>query len=44
MCWPCGLAAATAGELDTHFLAVFTPDDAIGHDGKRHVTVTAVAA
>lgn len=32
----CGLAAATAEELDAHFLALFTPDDAIGQDGKKH--------
>ena len=31
----CGLTA-TAAELDAHFLSVFTPGDAIGHDGKKH--------
>jgi hypothetical protein len=39
----CGLAAATAGELDAHLLALFTPDDAIGRDGKKHHPVTAAA-
>jgi hypothetical protein len=39
----CGLAASTADELDAHFLALFTPDDAIGRDGKKHHPVTAIA-
>jgi hypothetical protein len=32
----CGLAAATAAELDAHFLRVFTPADRIGRDGHEH--------
>jgi hypothetical protein len=39
----CGLAAATAEELDAHFLALFTPDDAIGRDGKKHHPITTTA-
>jgi hypothetical protein len=31
----CGAGGST-GELDGHFLAVFTPGDLIGHDGRRH--------
>jgi hypothetical protein len=38
-----GLAAATAEELDVHLLALFTPGDAIGRDGKKHHPVTAAA-
>ena len=26
----------TTDELDAHFLAVFTPADLIGHDGRKH--------
>jgi hypothetical protein len=36
----CGLAAATAEDLDAHLLALFTPDDRIGQDGKRHHPIT----
>jgi hypothetical protein len=36
----CGLAAATAQELDAHLVAAFTPNDAIGHDGNRHQLVS----
>jgi hypothetical protein len=36
----CG-AGGTAAELDAHFLAVFTPADFIGHDGKKHQPVSA---
>jgi hypothetical protein len=32
----CGLAAATAAELDGHFRQAFTPADHIGRDGRRH--------
>jgi hypothetical protein len=32
----CGHSASTAGELDRHFLAVFTPAGAVGRDGRRH--------
>ena len=32
----CGLAATTSEELDEHLLAQFTPDNAIGRDGKQH--------
>jgi hypothetical protein len=32
----CGFSAATGDDLDAHFLAVCTPIDAIGHDGKKH--------
>lgn len=39
----CGLAVATAAQLDAHFLAMFTPDDAIGRDGKKHQRVTVTA-
>jgi hypothetical protein len=39
----CGLAAATAEELDAHFIALFTPDDAAGRDGKKHRLVSAAA-
>jgi hypothetical protein len=35
----CGLAAATAEELDAHFIAIFAPEDAIGCDGKKHEPV-----
>ncbi len=35
----CGLAAATTAELDAHFVAVFTPEGGIGHDGKKHELV-----
>jgi len=38
----CGLAAATTDELDAHLLAQFTPDDAIGRDGKEHHLIPAV--
>jgi hypothetical protein len=34
----CG-AGGTAGQLDAHFLTVFTPADAIGRDGARHQVV-----
>jgi len=37
----CGFAAATAEDLDAHFLAVFTPADAIGRDGKEHHPIAA---
>jgi hypothetical protein len=36
----CGLAAATAAELDAHFVAIFTPANGIGHDGKKHHHLT----
>jgi hypothetical protein len=39
----CGLAVATAGELDAHFITLFTPGDAIGRDGKKHRPVTTSA-
>jgi hypothetical protein len=42
MCF-CGLAAVTPEELDAHLLAQFTPDDAIGRDGKEHHPITAAA-
>jgi hypothetical protein len=32
-------AKATAEELDAHFVAIFTPEDAIGRDGKKHEPV-----
>lgn len=32
----CGFSAGTGDELDAHFIAVFTPSDAIGRDGRRH--------
>ena len=32
----CGFAAATAAELDAHFLQAFTRTDHIGHDGHEH--------
>lgn len=35
----CG-AGGTASELDSHFLAVFTPADLIGRDGGRHEPVS----
>ena len=31
----CG-AGGSAGDLDAHFLAVFTPADGIGRDGSKH--------
>jgi hypothetical protein len=35
----CGVAATTAANLDRHFLAVFTPADQIGRDGRAHRVV-----
>jgi hypothetical protein len=32
----CGLPVASFAELDEHLLAVFTPDDGIGADGRKH--------
>ena len=32
----CGFAAGTGQELDDHFLAVFTPGDRTGRDGRVH--------
>jgi hypothetical protein len=32
----CGFAATSPAELDAHFVAIFTPADAIGQDGKKH--------
>lgn len=37
----CGFAAATPEDPDAHFLAVFTPADVIGRDGKKHNPITA---
>jgi hypothetical protein len=37
----CGFAIKAPAELDRHFLAVFTPGDAIGHDGQKHEPVSA---
>jgi hypothetical protein len=34
-------AGGSAAMLDAHFLAVFTPDNSIGRDGKRHEPVSA---
>jgi hypothetical protein len=34
----CGVGGS-ADELDTHFLAVFTPSDLIGRDGRKHEKV-----
>ena len=34
----CGAGGSTY-ELDTHFLAVFTPPDLIGRDGRKHEKV-----
>ena len=35
----CG-AGGSAEELDAHFLAMFTPADLTGRDGRRHEKVT----
>jgi hypothetical protein len=35
----CGVGGSV-GELDTHFLAVFTPADLIGADARKHEKVT----
>jgi hypothetical protein len=32
----CGLVVASFVELDEHLLAMFTPDDGIGADGRKH--------
>jgi hypothetical protein len=32
----CGLATASSEQLDQHYLAVFTPEDRTGLDGKVH--------
>jgi hypothetical protein len=32
----CGLVGAETQALDAHLLAVFTPPDGIGHDGRYH--------
>ena len=32
----CGFEAGDIAQLDAHFLAVFTPHDAVGRDGNRH--------
>ena len=39
----CGLAAGTTSELDAHLLAMFTPGDVIGRDGKKHQPITGSA-
>jgi hypothetical protein len=35
----CGFAGAV-GDFDQHLLAMFTPDDHIGLDGKRHAAIS----
>jgi hypothetical protein len=32
----CGFRAVAVGEMDSHFLAVFTPADSVGRDGEKH--------
>jgi hypothetical protein len=32
----CGFEAAGIAQLDAHLRTAFTPDDAVGRDGKRH--------
>jgi hypothetical protein len=39
----CGHSASSAGELDQHFRTVFTANDRIGLDGRRHAAVTSPA-
>jgi hypothetical protein len=32
----CGFRAAVAEEMDSHFLAAFTPAGSVGRDGEKH--------
>lgn len=39
----CGFEAAGIAQLDAHLLTAFTPGDAVGRDGNRHVATVSRA-